>query len=158
MKKLLMILTCLLFFGSAHAQSEFRTPPSLADFQGGIFQCSIIRLKEERADADPVASIQVALRFNQNRITIDGMSIKLFTVFEQIFSRADQYSNVILTQPPGQLEAVWRGSWNKNPVVVMTGRLWFEPAGRHWYYSEYQEIYGVIRMRMLSGCIPASID
>jgi hypothetical protein len=151
MKTFLATVALIALIGPAQAQ--FKATPHTSTFEGGNFECGILQLAEGRRDADPVATINIFLGFNEDDDKVlDTMNVSHGTAFGANYSRSDQYKDVSLVQTPGKLEVIWHGVWKKNSSVIMTGRIWNDATTGRWFYSEFQTRDGQPQMRMLAGC------
>jgi hypothetical protein len=157
------LLAALLAMTATNASAQFKatTPTIPTQFPFGV-SCGPLSVWPPERDDDPVHLIFVSPGFkfidDEKRGPLETLTVVHNTVFGRAFTRSDQYTNDYLAQTPDKLEIVWKGSLKKKPSAKMTGRLWNESGSGRWFYSEFIEEGGQVKMKLLAGCHPAGPD
>jgi hypothetical protein len=128
------------------AHAEFRAPPPPPPFDGGSFECSIVREQPPARDTDPVYKVNINVTINSGRL--QGIGVVHTVRSGRTYDRSQQYSNATIWKTPDRMEWYWQGY--RGPMK-MVGEIYYNDRDG-WMYSETISKNGRIEYRMLSDC------
>lgn len=134
-----ILLLCL---AAVRAQGMGDTPLYL--------ECGGIGTQPVDHDPDPVYKINITLVPHNGHINY--LDVRFTAVSGAVYIRANQYSDMTYSEGyEGAMPMInWYGRWNKNPNVLMMGRI-LRNGARAWY-NEMRQNGAAITMVMTSAC------
>jgi hypothetical protein len=141
-KKLLLACSVLALSASAHADFHAARP-----FDGGSFECSIVRQQPQGRDTDPVYKVNVNVMLSDmGKLTSIGVVHTVRT--GKTYDRSEQYTDGTIWKTPGRMEWSWSG--HRGPVQ-MVGVIYHNDRDG-WMYREIISKNGHVEYQMLSDC------
>jgi hypothetical protein len=143
--RILLALVCL-FAPITPVHAAFRASPPPPPFNGGRFECSIVREHPPARDPDPVYKINIDVSINSGRL--DSIGVVHTVRSGKTYDRSGQYSDATIWKTPDRMEWYWQGY--RGPIK-MVGELYYNDRDG-WMYSETISKNGRTEYQMLSDC------
>ena len=141
-----LVLTYLLA-STTLAYAEFRASPPPAAFDGGNFECSIVRERPPARDRDPVYKININVTINDSG-KLASIGVVHTARSGKTYDRSQQYSGGTIWKTPDRMEWYWQGF--RGPIK-MVGEI-YNSDRDGWMYQETIFNNGRIEYQMLADC------
>lgn len=141
------LVLILLLASTAFVQAEFRASPPPKPFDGGSFECSIVREQPPAKDNDPVYKINVDVVINDSG-KLESMNVIHTVRSGKTYDRSQQYAGSTIWKNPDRMEWYWKGY--RGPVQ-MVGEIYHNDRDG-WMYMETISKGGRVEYQMLADC------